>query len=262
MSKLVKILLLASALFFGQTQASLVIPKNTSLVKTKSDSGITKFKGKISLNGTLRAYWGRPLEFLDSDEEVNSNLKVVYIDFKPDSPSIGKLPYIDGYKPNKVDLNYSARTMKSSRQSEKLIKTIFKNIPNNFWRNQEGYLTISTTVLFDQYEIEKMCDRGYYSANLLKVDNRLKNQQYEFLSNDDEGCLGYMLGINYNVSSKDGFANFRKTPEIKGNILKRLPDGTSVIKINTSTDGNWYFVRLHNSNQTGYIHKSQLKILD
>lgn len=66
-----------------------------------------------------------------------------------------------------------------------------------------------------------------------------------------------LLENNYVTQSKDGYVNFRKEPNIKSEVVKKLPNKIHLIKI--KADGNWYYTQLaDDNNMRGYIHISQL----
>ncbi len=129
------------------------------------------------------------------------------------------------------------------------------------------YLDIKNKIILDGIlgEIYIMHDTLDERNKHIKI---YKNMLYK----NDKLNKGQKLGVSYLIkelekynniyviNSKDHYTNLRVRPNINGEIINQLKNGTHVIKINS--EGDWYFIELYESKETGYVHKSQLKVLN
>ena len=227
----------------------MIVPAGSNIQFSKEDKTTDEyiFRGKEKLDGRLRARW-----------YGEYGHKVIYLDFLTNQSGQNKLPYLnDIYNENKKVIILNSEI--PDRINSKLVQKLFSNVPDSFWRYQEGILETSAQIEIDNLKIGGDCDRRYYYATIINAE-RIKQIKLSFP--DEASCGTYMFEDRFVTSSVDGYVNLRSQPNTQGTIIEKLPNNTSVVKIKTEGGGNWFFVQLYQSKKKGYIHKSQLRILD
>ena len=242
---------------------NIVIPAESQMKYTGQHkaSSMFLFQGTQQLSGQLRVRW----------HGETGTKKTIYLDFMPDQKSIATLPYIqDEYNnnPKIIHLNilnftHDSLSDQNDQKNRKIVKYHFKNIPQNFWRYQEGVLQAPISITIGQFAMGVECDRRYYYATIVA----LKPMQKTSASFPDAtGCSEYGFDDRYATSSKDGYVNLRSNASTQSKIIAKLPNHTHILKIRTEND-QWYYVQTGHPDQKnnrlkGYIHKSQLKVVN
>ncbi|OSI10354.1 hypothetical protein BWD10_04670 [Neisseria zoodegmatis] len=191
------------------------------------------------------ASWGKSLD-------ADNNKKILYFDFIPENQSIS---------------NGNEISILTKKQDQQNILKTFSTIPSGFYSYQEGIATQPVSITLSNIGQETFCDSKYYYADFVKL-RKIKHTKITKIPKAK--CLdAYLRDDIYLIKSTDEKGvNLREKPAGNAKVLKILADNKLVKKLKTFPNG-WFYVALLNDdgsdmkqNVHGYIHKSQLKLLD
>lgn len=231
---------------------NVIAPKASkiSFLGQQKEAGGYLFQGKIKIRGLLEAGWRQ--RDLDNKGLITHELE---LHFYPEKSQVALLPSLRADTYQKTDSRLIVLD-NSSKEAESIVKKYFHNIPEHFFKYEEGILKQPAIVILDNYKTYVECDNRYYSATLVsleKVDN-IKNDLVK-----SDGCMINFEPDIYLVHSKDGYANLRKSPNSSSSVIMKLTNDTILEKI--KTDHNWFCIKLYNNENhiEGYIHNSQVR---
>lgn len=148
-------------------------------------------------------------------------------------------------------------------ESEPLAKRTSKNV---FKRVISSHTMISGKIYDDKsFDIKVQNDQFFIRKYYLDADGhfrlkdwRLVPWEAEFENDNQEFKLDYWAIPTYVIEDKDGYTNMRDKPTAKeSEIIKQVPSGQDVVRYNSKTKGNWWYVCDY-ENDCGYIHKSRI----
>lgn len=242
---------------------NVLLPKNSSLKflgQKVENRGMAYyedpyfFEGQAKIRGLLYARWF-PIG-LNGNGGHSHRLE---LHFFPEKSELVHLPLLikDEYqKENERDINLT----NSSEESKKLVAKYFDNIPENFFKYEEGELKQPFIATIEEYGSFIDYDARFYEAKLVSLKKIAKNKGKGALIEQNIWYSEYgppRIGI-YMVKSEDGYANLRAAPSTNAKVLMKSSNGDHYHKIKTVND--WLYVESYNENEPikGYIHKSQV----
>ena len=248
-------LLLLNSLVFADLLPSdnVALPKNSQMkfLGEDSENGAYEFKGRVSLKGFLVAGW---VINWNGDDVVNKGRArhILELRFIPEKNQLALLPSLkkDVYRNSDRTIILS----NGAKERKALVKKYFNNIPNNFFKDEEGVLGREAVVTLDEYRTFVECDSRHFYAKLIAVEKIATNAR---LVGKEEGCgKGFAVDL-YTVKSKDGYTNLRSAPDKNAKVLAKMPNDVTFEKIKTR--GDWFYVEQTDKPKVkGYIHKSQV----
>lgn len=253
MKKMILAFLLCCS-FYGNTWADSIPAENVIFPKhgdfslanpENANPGLYHFNGSAEIRGQLEVGW-IIYDVLESGE-IQHELQIIFI---PEQSETALLPRLK----NDVYNTQAGPIYLYDVEPEKFVRRHFSDIPKDFFKNEEGILSMPVHVVIEDYLTYVEGDCRYFEAKFISIkplNEPLKNLV-------EKQCSGLNFAQDmYMTKSNDGYVNLRTQASSQSEVLQQLPNDVLLTKI--ETQGNWFLVSLMETPEVkGFVHKSQV----
>ena len=186
----------------------------------------------------------------------------VYFEFTPEDKKT-YLNHILIAWPGNTDGRISGKEM--YERIIKIGKEIFPDIENEMKKNEWGYISQPVKLTLKPVKLYSgCCASDYFYAEIVKYE-KIPSTTVKIPSNMEQGESINRLVSTYDplqIYSKEGYANIRKGPSEKYDVIEKLSNDEYVSV--TQDFGDWKYISYDVNGKTrrGFVHKNQLKTVE
>jgi len=219
--------------------------------------------------GILRFVWNRHGKYneytvfpIPDESDLGTGGFDIFLEFTPEEK--GKfMNHILIAWPGNTDGRISGKEM--YERIIKIGKEIFPDIENEMKKNEWGYISQPVKLTLKPVKLYSgCCASDYFYAEIVKYE-KIPSTTVKIPSNMEQGESINRLVSTYDplqIYSKEGYANIRKGPSKKNNVIEKLSNDEYVSV--TQDFGDWKYISYDVNGKTrhGFVHRNQLKTVE